>query len=298
MTQMLRPFIIAVAATAVLVSVPSSAAIAGDTLELEGAEVVLGIHNVNPGSCRDTIMGRMSRDDQVIPTRIIWGACDTSLAGGSPRTTRIQTPPWSRLRFSMGMQDVNGDTLTDLLFFSTGRPAGRTAQADSLRAVVVFGQSGIDTLQQLRVSTIAPGLQSLPFFALELEHGTHLLYPQQRDIVGRTSFILVRLSSATGDSSSAPSMPTPRIDGIRLSITPNPARSLATISADGLHPERYRLRLVAMNGTVYHESLIDVGATGQLSDVCELAGIPTGYYVAILDVRGQRRAAYPLVIVR
>jgi hypothetical protein len=268
-----------------------------DSLEFEEGEVVLGLFNVNPGSCKDTIVGRRTRDGQIAPARIDWGMCDTSQSPRRAASTRIHLPQWNGLRFSVTMQDLNGDMLVDLIFFASGKPEGRMKLSDSLRAVIVFGQSGLDTIRQITVSSIGAGLQSRPFFALELETGTHLQLPQRRDLIGRTSFLLVRLSTDAPDSSRVADRASIEGAGVTLAVTPNPATWSATISAAGLHPARYRLRLVAVNGTSYHDSSLEVGSSGRLADILDLSEVPTGYYFVIVEEEGTRRASYPIVIV-
>jgi hypothetical protein len=289
--------ICAVLAITLACAISARASSVPDSLEFEAGEVVLGLFNVNPGSCKDTIVGRRTRDGQVAPVRIDWGVCDTSQTRRSGGSTRIHLPQWNGLRFSVSMQDLNGDSLVDLIFFSSGKPEGRTRRSDSLRAVVVFGQSGLDTLRQIAVSSIGAGLQSRPFYALELEPGTHLQLPQRRDIIGRTSFLLVRLSSDASDSSRVPDRTSIDSAGVILTVTPNPASSSASIAAAGLQAARYSVRLVAVNGSSYHENSIEVGGSGRLADIIDLSTVPTGYYFVVLEVDGMRRASYPIVIV-
>jgi hypothetical protein len=206
-------------------------------------------------------------------------------------------PQWQRLKFSVGIQDLNGDTLADLIFFSSGRPEGRTRRSDSLRAVVLFGQSGLDTVRHVRVSSIGPGLQSQPYFSLELETGTHLQLPQRRDIIGRASFLLVRLSADADDSSSIAGRNLANLSDIDIAVTPNPASLSASITAVGLKSAQYRLRLVAVNGTSYHDSSTEVGSSGRLADIFDLSTVPTGYYFVILEENGTRLSSYPIVVV-
>lgn len=270
---------------------------------VDSSEVILGITRINPGCYPDTVWGRRGNQFSWLPTRITWGGFDSlhippCFPGPSSRPKRRETkfefPPWTHLSVSLSLQRLNtSDTLDDMVFFLAGGVTDTTDPHDSVRSVVVWGQSGLDSLALINIGTL-PAFQAAPFFAMDLRVGTNFTEPASRDLSHITSYILLPVSQPVPQSRTE----RPAEVAWDVKLYPNPAVTSTQIEGRPVPPGDYRVEVIAVNGALALEQEISVAATGQLLGTLDLGSLPSGYYVVRLYNRSTPTVpvgTYPII---
>lgn len=283
-------------------------------------EVVLGIAYLNFDCYADTIQGFRTQSGY-LPKRILWGIpqpdengrLDSACLGRTPLSQRVSQTTISYAGSgdatgSMTSQQINADTLGDLVLHIHSRVTEYGIERDSLRSVVIFGQHGLDSLPEIRIGEISR-FQMEPFFAMDLVKGSELINPAERDLSGRTSYELEPVDITLEDPDS---MPPPMLSPLagadypgavtgsaRVQIYPNPARSAIMIDASGLRAGAYRIMLLSVNGMLElrEEGRIEQGEN--LARTLDVRRVASGYYVVRIErAEGEAIATYPVIITR
>jgi hypothetical protein len=215
-------------------------------------------------------------------------------------TTTIHYPAWEHFSGSVAFNRMNDDSLDDMTLFVRGTVGDSLHRTDSLRALLVFAQHGLDTLPVLDVAAI-DGFQVAPFFAMELRKGSELVEPEVRDISGITSYVIEPVSLDVGghrqDTAIALGDSTPA-QPIRIRVYPNPTGGDAQVEIDSIPPGEYSVDVVAVNGFVVLHRSVTVPIAGTLFQTLDLHALPVGYYVVRVTSGARIFGLYPIIITR
>ncbi len=288
-------------------------------------EVVLAIVHLNPDPLADTVLGIRTAAGY-LPLRILWGRAlpqeHGRLDAGAPGLPASDHPvPQTIIIYpgslppngSVALQQVNSDTLVDLVLHLHSTVTGHGADRDSLRSLVIFGQRALTAMPVITIADIGR-FQADPFFAMELVKGSELTEPATRDLSDRTSYILepVNLAIDSRDSIIAPmESPTAATNHSgsaqtrgSVQISPNPARDAMMIEAAGLPAGDYIIEVVSVNGEGLVREETRIGDREHLRRTLDVRHMPSGYYVVRI-VHGDSPAgggsciaACPIIITR
>lgn len=271
---------------------------------------ILAIKHLNFDCFPDTVRGFMNRDYQFLPLSISWGRRDSlrdapcnsdsgANSGSAHRVARtiIDYPHWRTIAGSVTIQRFNTDTLSDFLIYLWGTVRSGETVIDTARAVTIFGQQGLDTLDVIHLDSI-DSFQSEPFFAMEMRVGEQFIEPAIRDISGQVSYILPMIQTKV--QSDNPKRPTiiPTNDGYTVRIYPNPTLQSAQVEASTLPEGEYKVVVVAVNGQVALDQEVTVGTSGELLRTLDLHSLSSGYYIVRIYSQQKILGAYPIVITR
>jgi hypothetical protein len=287
---------------------------------------VLFIGNLNDDCLPDTVVGdaASSIPARALPAAIRWGQprriitydsttgqhdttiADSACLGTIPldrkvAVTAIHYPAWEHLAGAVAFNRVNlDDSLDDMTLFLRGTVGDSLHRTDTLRALVVFAQQGLDTLPMLDLAPV-DAFQVAPFFAMELRVGSELVEPEVRDLSGTTSYVIQPVSLGIGaehhdttitSGDSIPAQP------IRLRVFPNPTGGEAQVQVDSIPPGDYSVDVVAVNGHVYLHQEVSVAMAGAFFQTLDLHTLPTGFYVVRISDGGALFGLYPIIITR
>jgi len=291
-----------------------------------GQEKIIFIGWLDPDCHADTVRG-VKTARGYLPKRILWGLPaadqfgkpDTACLGRTPLNKRVRQ---TIIAYNGGayahdgavaFQQVNPDTLVDIVIHVHQTFKEKEAERDSLRSIVIFGQHTLNAVPVIHVGDIRR-FQVAPFFAMELVKGSELTRPATRDLSGNTSYILEPVDIAIDDRDSvahpivAPLAGADYHDAARkgatVQIYPNPAKDAVVIEAAGLRAGNYVIELVSVNGAVELREEVGVGAGEPLARTLDVRRTPTGYYVVRIESgdsspgAGAAIATYPIIITR
>lgn len=302
--------------------------------------VIMYVGHFNPDCVEDTLVGFYQNDLKVRPAYLLWGKlydstgspiCDSARYDRRLRTervrdtTRIEYPTWGDLQVNVAILRYNtNDTLSDLLFWTRGKArAVRTRQGlelrdsselrqgdsvvfvDTARSLVIFGQIGLSTLQELKLKQVR-GAQSTPFAAMQLGYAVDLVEPKQREHSGRTSWKLRKVSQvvdSTGREDTTTSPPPSALSsvsepGITARIYPNPAIYSANVDVRPLPAGTYIVELVAADGDVVSSYHLELSREGSALETLDLSMLPSGHYFVRIRTDDRSYGDYPVIIVR
>jgi hypothetical protein len=272
-------------------------------------ETILFVGNLNFDCYPDTVSGTMAgMPGSYLPRTIRWGRpspSDSACQGMIPldrrvAVTTIHYPDWDRFSGSVAFNRMNDDSLDDMTLFIRGSVGDSLHRTDSLRALVIFSQAGLDSLPVLDVAAI-DAFQVTPFFAMELRKGSELVEPEVRDISGVTSYVIQPVSLDVGgehqDTTIVPGDSTPA-QPIRIRVYPNPTGGAAQVQIDSIPPGDYSVDVVAVNGFVVLHQSVSVPIAGTLFQTLDLHALPVGYYVVRVTSGTQIFGLYPIIITR
>jgi hypothetical protein len=295
-------------------------------LEVSRTEPILFIGNLNADCYPDTVVGDVSGGipARSLPAAIRWGQprriitydaatgqhdttiADSSCLGTIPpdrkvAVTAIHYPAWEHLSGAVAFNRVNlNDSLDDMTIFIRGTVGDSLHRTDTLRALTLFAQEGIDSLPVLDLVPIET-FQVAPFFAMELRVGSELVEPEVRDLSGMTSYVIQPVSLGVGaehhDTTITPGDSTPA-QPIRLRVYPNPTGGAAQVQVDSIPPGDYSVDVVAVNGHVYLHQEVTVSMAGTLFEILDVHTLPTGFYVVRISDDAHLLGLYPIVITR
>jgi|GEM_PF-988086 len=307
--------------------------------------VLLAVTRLNSDCYPDTVLGILEMPSMhITPRRIRWGRAPLALADSSRsdstqrddtthhtpdslcrtvRETRFRYPQWEGFSCTVSFQPVNYDSLTDMVFYLRGGVLreGEEEARDSLRPLVLYGQSGLDTMRMIDLSSI-PVSQSSPFFASELSFGVDFINQGQRDMSGGTSWEMERKdldiepadttvqdSTDQRDSSDGeqPQITTTLaamevVPGSgrspRVRISPNPSEEEMTVEVEQLPAGGWTMEVLGVNGAVYQQQEVVLAVAGRVQRRVDVRGLASGYY--LLRVRNAEGTAgtYPIVVKR
>lgn len=258
-------------------------------------DILLGIVHLNFDCYPDTLFG--ARDSSLrsfIPHTVAWGRSgvrsgeinptDTSCGDQIPpylkhHRTSIILPNWLSRSVSMAFEQMNGDTLVDLVFHVRGYEIEQDGKQVLRRtAIALFGQSGLDTATTLDLTAISE-FHSTPFFAMELRKGRDFIEPAVRDLSGRTSWVLLAPEIIMPQ---APALQAASVGSATtlqsVKMYPNPAGNTLTLEIAGLARGSYTVELVAANGVRDQHRDITISDKGYLAETLNLERTPSGYY--------------------
>jgi hypothetical protein len=197
---------------------------------------------------------------------------------------------------------MNDDSLDDMTLYVRGTVGALLHREDTLRALLVFAQEGLDTLPVLDIAAV-DGFQVAPFFAMELRKGSELVEPDLRDLSGITSYVIQPVALDLGNhhqDTAAHGSPGDSIPAqpIRLRVYPNPTGGAAQVEVDSIPPGDYSVDVVAVNGHVYLHQEVSVSIAETLFQTLDLYTLPTGFYVVRISDGGALFGLYPIIITR
>lgn len=288
--------------------------------------VLLTITRLNFDCYPDTVFGVMEVPKmRTLPTKIRWGqplaARDTSrdqsggrgqaadsCSDGIDRTRKVEEtaiiyPDWRGFNGSVAFQQMNYDSVIDMVFYMRGTVEINGEEHDTLRPLVVYGQYGLDTMMMLNLSAV-PSFQSGPFFAAELFFGDDLINEERRDMSDSNSWELLRrdVDVKRRDTS--------RQDGHGIAVGrgsdnqpmfavhPNPSQDVAAVEAEKLPVGKWTVEVIGVNGAVYDRQEVVLTEPGNVLRTVNVRGLANGYYV--LRVRNTKGivGTYPIVVKR
>ena len=206
---------------------------------------------------------------------------------------------------SVAFQRMNADSLDDMILYLWSSNGGIGESHDSTRALLIFGQEGLDTLDMLDIGAM-DGFQSSPFIAMEMRKGSELVNPAIRDISGVLSYILAPVSldlapfRHDGDHAAgvSPSNGASSATPLHLRVFPNPTAAAAKLSVESMPGGTYEVEIVSINGLVAHRQHVNVPTSGSLLETLDLSSLASGYYIVRLHGRSGSLGAYPVIITR
>jgi hypothetical protein len=291
-------------------------------------ESILFVGNLNFDCYQDTVAGWVDTKFRYLPRSIRWGRPhvryhydpqtrqidtlppDSSCFGEIPPSRRvavtaIRYPEWSGLSGSVAFQRMNADSLDDMILYLWGAAGDPERAHDSTRALLIFGQECLDTLEMLDIAALE-GFQVSPFIAMEMRKGSELAEPAIRDLSGVTSYLLapvpLDLARLHGEGSPA-SAGEPRSMSVSSSplhvrIYPNPATVAAQLAAESIPAGGYEVDIVSVNGLVVQRQSVSVTVSGRLFETLDLRSMASGYYIVRLHDRAHVLGVYPVIITR
>lgn len=283
--------------------------------ELHLREAIIFTGSLNADCYADTVLGYPDLKFNYLPYQIRWGrpgqtedsASAARCLAGIPLERRvpvtfIQYPEWASFSGSVTFQPVNQDSLNDMTLFVWGSIGNGAAKHDTIRPVVIFAQSGLDTLAVINVGDIRP-FQTSPFSAMDLRLASELVQPSIRDLSGKTSYELEPVVLYTESHSDSMFLPTPTLSqasGITSGIRayPNPAAVATQVSGTTIPAGYYLIEIVSANGEIHLQQQVSIATSGELLETIGVEGIPNGYYLVRLRRHEAIVSTYPIIITR
>src|SRR5690606_6406693 len=157
-----------------------------------------------------SVFGTRDRSFRYLPSAIEWGRpdprreypnCPQDSARSKSDTTRAERykrtefryPDWESISGSIALQELNeNDSLADFCLYLWGRYRTGKELRDTMLALAIFGQEGLEERQTIDVGEIGV-FQSEPYFAMQLRAGEEFVKPGIRDLSRVTSYELPKL---------------------------------------------------------------------------------------------------------
>lgn len=301
---------------AVLLALPCTVAMSATPPTFEDPEGarILHIGHLNFDCIEDTVLGTPidpSMSSASRPYAIAWGQRNGSKCPGDSGVThhgigneivrvartRIQYPIWKDLSCNVSFQEVNGDSLPDIIFFLRGGVFVGDKVQDSSRVIVLFGQKWLDTVGVVNLGNVLP-FQQERFFALDLHYGRDIVEPEVRDISGIRSHRLLPVALNVFPDSVGPRSAQEAGPTLEVRVHPNPAIESAQIEARHVPPGSYIVEIVAVNGEVQWKREVIVSASGELLRTLDLHSLASGAYLVRLQQQDRIHATHPIIITR
>ena len=330
-------------AGAIVIASATSALFAGDDSTVVynpfNDPAVMHIGYLNPDCVQDTVYGLMNQRLGWIPKYICWGGlydaegtalCDSGKYDVSVKkaerrdTTHITMPAWGKLSCALSVEQFNtNDTLEDLIFWVHGIDSvegsqGEVTLNDTLRGLVLFGQSALSTHKEIEVDKIKD-FEGGKYYAMELGYEKELINPKRRDNTKKTSWELKRVSKEVkkkeeegnrdegeGMRDETPSKPSVVESEHNARIWPNPAIYTTTVEIKPLSAGSYSVEVVAVNGEQVWSEEVVLESQGEVFETIDVTGLPSGHYVLRIwtspsasSGRGDEQiGVYPIIVVR
>lgn len=288
----------------------------GDSLVLN-QQTILYIGKLNFDRFPDTLIGKQWQPFSFMPRAIRWGKKNDTL------TTEIDTahyvpdslkvtesefsyPVWKDMRGSITIDNINRDTVEDLLFVLSGISFDTVNPPHYKRMLAVFGQDYLDTMSVIDLSGI-DSFQFHPFIALNLQPGQQLISPGHRDVSKGTSYIFPRINlpvrdSNESDSSSMNGNPGSIVASVSeknfpLRVFPNPAAYFITVEGLKLPEGTYYVEITNSAGILVNKQEVQVTNNGELLKRLDLHFISTGYYLLKVHTGQKLLGVYQILII-
>ncbi len=286
---------------------------------------VMHIGYLNPDCVQDTVYGLLHRNLQWIPEYICWGNAfdsagvslcqeggyDSTITAAEVRdTTRIEAPVWGRYSCALSVDRYNvNDTLDDLIFWIKGIDTVLGSRSERLPhdtacALVVFGQSGLETRERIELNAIKT-FQNGPFYAMHLGVNTELINPKRRDNTRKTSWELKRVNRSVEraeqeDTTETPPPQTASVEAWEYEgrVWPNPTIYTTNVEIMPLPAGTYSVEVIAVNGARVWTSELEIAEEGKVFETVDLSGLPSGHYVLRVSTREKSFGVYPIIVVR
>lgn len=281
-------------------------------------QIVIYIGKLNFDTYPDTVIGKRWQQFMYMPTVIRWGIKNDTLppeidsAHYVPDSLKvfeseIKYPVWKDIRGNITFDNINKDSVQDLLFAISGISYDTVNPVSYKRIIAVFGQDYLDTMHVIDISTI-DSFQIHPFIALNLQPGNQLISPDRRDVSKGTSYILPRINLPVRDTTSTDSTTINNggsgelISGVeennyRLRVYPNPAAYFITIEALKLLEGIYFVEITNSAGHLVNKQKVEVQSNGELLQKLDLRSIATGYYMIKLHTNQSLLGVYQILVI-
>lgn len=270
--------------------------------------------DLNGDSYADTVIGRnYGAAMTLLPEAVVWGwDWSQQPPPGFIPVTPFVYPAYPEFAGSAAFLHVNPeqDDLTDMILFVWGTTDSSSAEADTGRTVVIFGQSVLSEQHSIDLNLLPDSVQTSPYYAQDLYINQHLTEPSVRDLSGVDSYLLPDIDMGGHTEPPKPVMPKPvitqvgstTVGGATLRIYPNPSLHAATLEAE-LPAGSYTLRIVGVSGRVLQQQSLELARTGSIRHTLDLSDLASGYYMVQIERSGTERSgenvgAYPFIIRR
>ncbi|MCB0713803.1 MAG: T9SS type A sorting domain-containing protein [Ignavibacteriae bacterium] len=300
---------------------------------------IMHIGHLNPDCVPDTLYGLLHRNLQWMPAYICWGKsydsvgtslCDEGRYDSTVRfadvvdTTWIEAPNWGRYSCAVSIDKYNvNDTLNDLIFWIkgidtvTGQQGARIPH-DTARALVVFGQSKLETKGKIELDKIR-NFQTGPFNAMALGVNTELVNPKKRDNTRKTSWELKRVNRAVGEeedtTGSTIALLDAAVDGVQGSgegilatgetgeafaarVWPNPTIYTTHLEVAPLPAGTYTVEVLGVNGAAVWHAEIWLEQEGEVFETVDVSHLPSGHYILRIYTPVRSFGTYPVIVVK
>lgn len=160
---------------------------------------ILDLKDFNNDNAPDTVFGKRTVYSDYFPQFICWGKLPMPVDTNEEvpyqpyrDTLFIKYPQWTEIKGSYSIDDSNNDTLVDNMFFIYGKVEIGQEIKDTMTAVVLYGQYGLDSLEEVDLD-ITSNIQTSPCIIRKLRKGYELLYPGSRNPLRSSSMIINQL---------------------------------------------------------------------------------------------------------
>ena len=263
---------------------------------------ILSVDHFNDDLKQDTLIGASETSRRFVPRAIVWADDPTSGIPDSLKVdyTKIIYPThWQNLRASYNLKDINNDNYLDMILFFWGKVGDEiSGYEDTTRAVVLFGQRGLDTMNTIVLADIG-SFQITPFVAMDMRFDHELKDPEIMDLSGITNYLINDISLSTTDTSCTPPPIATDINTINpeLNVYPNPAVYYTNLQMNNLSSGLYTMQLIDLNGECRISNDINISSGKELIERLDLKDIPTGYYILQLTKGSKIIGRFQIIVV-
>ncbi len=206
--------------------------------------------------------------------------------GNKSNRINIIYPNWQKFNSSLNIEDFNKDTLADLHITMWGKYTdSNSVTKDTVVSIVIFGQSALDTLQQINLADSLYANQQR-FAFVKLSRNVNLLQELVRDYTYTYSYIVPDLS--------IPNPPQPKILSVSedkndnyLDVFPNPTSNSINIKLKSSLSGEATLKIIDLKGQEYYQSKISLDEISSSVKNLTLSQFVSGTYILTLETESQ-----------
>ena len=265
-------------------------------------KVVLKVGHFNFDRALDTLIGCASKTREFYPAYIYWGKDpqDTTIADSlKVRYTKFVYPSWSNLRVRCSVDQINPDSLCDIIFVIWGKKQiDSTTTKDTATSIVVFGTRGFDTISTANLSGL-PIFQSSPFVAAKYRRNYEYTDAKKRDLSEITSYIVKDHSYSDTSGYEDPintDIPQPQKDLKNIKVYPNPSIYYIDIEVNEIPPGEYQIKIYDFEGSLKIEEPIKTFMKGDIAQRINTDKLPNGSYLLVVSSGKGIIGKYQLII--
>lgn len=262
------------------------------------------IANFNDDHALDTLMIK-SVDGKIYLDRIIWGVeneihPDTTVYH-KKSSTKIVAPDWSNLKSFVVFDFINQDTTKDLFIYYQGKKRiDSLTILDSVKAVVIFGQCGLDTNTTFNISEIE-GVQYLPFVAKSVFCGSEITYnsgfskSNQNYNLNRIFFPIIPPPPSLHGNTDRVQTET---QASSIKVYPNPVSYNANIEFNLAYPGTYKVKILNSIGDIIDTKDCQINTFGSSIENVDMSKYANGLYTIQVELNNQIITNVKIIIVK
>ncbi len=258
--------------------------------------VIMFIGHINNDAVKDTIIGVANYNRRFTPRFIVWGHDESNT--GIPDSLKVPYsnliyPEWEAFQVKCSVKNFNADSLNDLIFFMWGKTPQDTTLKDTAKAVILFGQSGLDTLSCIDITLINDYLTT-PYVGMSLTMGVNFVNPQITDFSYTTTYKLNK-------SFDMPEIPHKNIveeaPDVHIRLYPNPAVYYTNLELNNIKPGDYIFQIINSTGVQLDEFKIQVEKTNTVSNIIDLQKYASGVYYIRITTGTKLLGTFPIIVI-